>query len=140
MASAIFKLNTRELSLLPRVALELMLAELGLSALGIKRMLALLPASASLAPPNLTTADSMAQRARRLAWLVQGVSRRLPGSPRCLAQSLALRRLLARQGLSGQLIIGVRREAGSFDAHAWIEHCGEPLQPEPPAHQPIAAF
>ena len=75
-----------------------------------------------------------------MAWLVQGVARRLPRPPRCLAQSLVLRRLLARRGLHSELIIGVRREDDAFDAHAWVEYDGQPLQPGAPAHRRIAAL
>lgn len=140
MVSSFSKVRVAEIPLLPRLALELWLAEIGLATFGFKRMLALMPVAQGRQPDDSASPESAAQTARRLAWLVQGVARRLPGSPRCLAQSLVLRSLLARHGLSGQLIIGVRMEAAAFDAHAWIEHCGEPLQPAAPVHRPIAAL
>ncbi|MGN6558780.1 MAG: lasso peptide biosynthesis B2 protein [Solirubrobacterales bacterium] len=54
----------------------------------------------------------------------------LPGDTRCLRRSLVLTRLLARRGISAQLVIGART-APEFLAHAWVEHDGNPvLSPE----------
>ena len=46
---------------------------------------------------------------------------------RCLQQSLALCLWLTRQGLQPELKIGVRRMGTDFEAHAWVEYCGEVL-------------
>jgi hypothetical protein len=54
----------------------------------------------------------------------------LPGDTRCLRRSLVLTSLLARRGISAQLVIGART-APEFLAHAWVEHDGNPvLSPE----------
>jgi hypothetical protein len=54
----------------------------------------------------------------------------LPGDTRCLRRSLVLTRLLARRGISAQLVIGART-VPEFLAHAWVEHEGNPvLSPE----------
>ena len=42
----------------------------------------------------------------------------------CLSRSLTLWWLLRWQGVSTALNIGVRRAAGLFEAHAWLEHEG----------------
>jgi len=42
----------------------------------------------------------------------------------CLQRSLALWWLLHRQGIWSELQFGTRREAGRFEAHAWIEIAG----------------
>jgi Transglutaminase-like superfamily len=52
----------------------------------------------------------------------------LPADSRCLMQSLVLTRLLARRGVTTQLVISVR-PGEHFAAHAWIEHGGVPLLP-----------
>lgn len=39
----------------------------------------------------------------------------------CLKWSLVLWTLLRSQGIDSELRIGVRREAGQFQAHAWVE-------------------
>ena len=45
----------------------------------------------------------------------------------CLRRSLSLQKMLARRGIVTELKIGVRKEKGVFDAHAWLEYQGEPL-------------
>jgi hypothetical protein len=51
--------------------------------------------------------------------------------PRCLTRSIALQRMLARRGLPARVCIGVRREAGSLDAHAWVELHGAIVGDDP---------
>jgi Transglutaminase-like superfamily len=67
-----------------------------------------------------------AQFAAHLGAVVDGYIGRLPGDTRCLARSLVLMTMLARRGLDGTLIIGVRT-APAFGAHAWVELDGRPL-------------
>ncbi len=50
----------------------------------------------------------------------------VPGDTRCLRRSLVLMRLLAKRGISAQLVIGTRTSP-DFLAHAWVEHDGEPV-------------
>ena len=45
----------------------------------------------------------------------------------CLQSSLALRKWLARRGVSAELHIGVRKHDGAMRAHAWIEYKGKVL-------------
>lgn len=49
----------------------------------------------------------------------------------CLPRALALQRMLARRGIAAALRIGVRKEAGTLAAHAWVEVGGLALgEPE----------
>ncbi len=45
----------------------------------------------------------------------------------CLPQALALRWLLAREGVPAAVMIGVRKDGGALEAHAWVELDGQPL-------------
>jgi hypothetical protein len=45
----------------------------------------------------------------------------------CLTRSLVLEWLLLRQGLPALLRIGVRRQSGQLEAHAWVEYGGMPV-------------
>jgi hypothetical protein len=65
---------------------------------------------------------------RRLAAPVARTLALLPADSRCLMRSLVLTRLLARRGVSTDLVISVR-PGGHFAAHAWIEHAGVALLP-----------
>jgi len=49
----------------------------------------------------------------------------------CLPRSLALQRLLARRRIASTFRIGVRKDFGELQAHAWVEVEGMPLgEPE----------
>ncbi|MBD1855910.1 MULTISPECIES: lasso peptide biosynthesis B2 protein [Leptolyngbya] len=58
----------------------------------------------------------------------------------CLKRSLVLWYLLRCQGIASELRIGVRREQGEFQAHAWVECQGKILNDIPDVHQSFAAF
>jgi hypothetical protein len=58
----------------------------------------------------------------------------------CLEESLGLWYLLRKQGIAPQLRIGVRKENGKFEAHAWVEHGGEALNQPEATHLHYAAF
>ena len=45
----------------------------------------------------------------------------------CLPRSLTLWWLLGSQGIATDLCLGVRRETGLFEAHAWVEYQGSVL-------------
>lgn len=45
----------------------------------------------------------------------------------CLRRSLILWYLLKKQGFNSKLCIGVRKEKSNFEAHAWVEYQGFPL-------------
>jgi hypothetical protein len=67
---------------------------------------------------------SLAQRQTcdRLASAVNRATRYGIFRPLCLTRAVALSRLLDAHGIAGHRIrIGVRRDAGSFTAHAWVE-------------------
>lgn len=60
-------------------------------------------------------------RAYALAMAVHRMSRFGLIRPYCLVRAMALRDLLVEDGVHGASIrIGVRREAGEFQAHAWV--------------------
>lgn len=50
---------------------------------------------------------------------------------RCLSQSLVMRLLLNRKGISTELKIGLSQSKGVFDAHAWLEKDGMILNDHP---------
>jgi transglutaminase superfamily protein len=60
--------------------------------------------------------------------------------PSCLAKSLTLWWLLARQGISSHLRIGIRKKEEKFEAHAWVERDGIALNEPDEHHYHYAAF
>lgn len=65
--------------------------------------------------------------AHAIARLVQAATRRYAGPDSCLIESLVLWWLLRRHGFDGALRIGVRKQAGQLQAHAWVELQGQAL-------------
>lgn len=55
----------------------------------------------------------------RIAWAVRIAARAVPGAA-CLAQALAVHRMLAVRGRPSKLELGVAKEGGKFGAHAWL--------------------
>ena len=77
---------------------------------------------------------------RRLGRRVARALDRVPWDSRCLVRSLVLVSLLARRGVEGRLLLGVRTEP-EFEAHAWVEVGGEPLlDPGPWRHGRLAEY
>lgn len=97
----------------------LLVTDLALFVLPVPRVAALLRFVPGKPSPALAPA--------RLAELVEAAGRHHYRRMTCLTRSLALQALLRRQGVEADLRIGVRREDGRLQAHAWVEHAGVPL-------------
>jgi hypothetical protein len=72
----------------------------------------------SLAHPRSRRASRYS--AEQLSWAVRAVSQYVPRAT-CLTQALVLHILLRREGLQSRIRIGVSKDAGHFEAHAWVE-------------------
>jgi Transglutaminase-like superfamily len=62
----------------------------------------------------------------KLIWAASLGARIIPSST-CLVRALAAGRLLAQNGYKSTLHIGVKRTAGMFEAHAWVEYDGHAI-------------
>lgn len=58
----------------------------------------------------------------------------------CLEQSLVLGWLLRRRGMDAEIRIGARKEAGRFEAHAWVELNGMVLSDSGEGHLHFSPF
>jgi transglutaminase superfamily protein len=63
---------------------------------------------------------------RHLAWATVRTITILPFDSRCLMRSLVLTRLLSRRGLGSTFVLSAA-PGRQLQAHAWVEHSGEPL-------------
>jgi Transglutaminase-like superfamily len=79
-------------------------------------------------------------RAMLTAGMVTAAARRSPVQAGCLERSLTLWWLLKRQGIACHIRIGTRRVGDKFDAHAWVECEGQPLNEPDDLHKHYAAF
>lgn len=88
------------------------------------------------------SADGMAkgEQAQRIARLVAIAANHGLYRATCLRQSLALWWLLRRRGVAAELRLGVRKDQGELQAHAWIEHNGQALNDTQGVTASYAAF
>ena len=59
---------------------------------------------------------------------IDGASRIVPGGGNCLARALAGRAVMARHGLSSNIVLGVAKAPdGLLRSHAWLQYKGNAL-------------
>ena len=80
------------------------------------------------------------QRIATTVRMVRAAARHGLGRPACLQESLTIWWLLARQGISSDLRIGVRKQGEVLEAHAWVEREGVALNEPEARHTHYAAF
>ncbi len=85
-------------------------------------------------------AQLSSEEATRLARMVRLAARYGPHRANCLKQSLVIWWLLRQRGLETALRIGVRKEEEQFEAHAWIECLGRPLNEGADIHERFVPF
>ncbi len=69
-------------------------------------------------PPSEDLPDEMTARAIQAA--IRRVSARLPGEASCLVRALAAQRMLKRRRVPSTFYLGVTREGGTLQGHAWL--------------------
>jgi hypothetical protein len=118
------------------LACGLPVVELSLRCVGAQRTASWLSRAIRPAPSHPPTTAEL-QQADRLAHLVAIAGRRGVLRAPCLSQSLLVRALLRGRGLDAVLRLGVRKDGGELDAHAWIELDGNTLAQAPLQHVPL---
>jgi hypothetical protein len=134
--SRFWRLSRAERQLLAQALVLLPLTVAALRLMGFRRCQALL---ARLAPRRTDQAATI-DDARGMARMVDVAARHGLVRATCLPRSLVLWWLLRRQGIDSELRIGVRKEAGRFEAHAWVELHGVVLNDGGEVHERFAAF
>jgi Transglutaminase-like superfamily len=94
---------------------------LGLRVLGFRRWKEFVERRAKRPNSVQTAREASGMSAKRIAQLVAAAARNLFFKTNCLEQSLVLWPLLRRRGFPAELKIGARKDAGRFEAHAWVE-------------------
>ncbi len=126
------KLFLRALVLLPLVALSLRWRGFRATQATLQQFL--------FDPKHEPDAALVSKRVAATAHMVNTADRHGLVHPSCLAKSMALWWLLGRQGISSHLRIGIRKENGAFEAHAWVERGGAALNEPDEHHHHYAAF
>jgi hypothetical protein len=122
----------RAIVLLPVVALSLRWGGFRATRAALQRFLS----NANPEPETALVNKDVAMTAH----MVNAADRHGPVHPSCLAKSLTLWWLLARQGIPSRLRIGIRKEQGKFEAHAWVERDGAAVNEADEHHHHYAAF
>jgi transglutaminase superfamily protein len=126
------RLLLRALAMLPLVSLSLRLGGFRVARAALQK---------TLAPPlPQMDSDSVNKRVVLTAHMVNVADRHGLVHPSCLAKSLTLWWLLGRQGITSRLRIGIRKENGKLEAHAWVEREGMALNEPEERHRHYAAF
>jgi Transglutaminase-like superfamily len=122
-------------------ALALVATKVGLRLAGFRRWKALLVWLTPQTPDSAQAPDAAGiETAREIARIQDAVCRHLIFHASCLEQSLVLWWLLGRRGIPAELRIGARKEAGRFEAHAWVEAGSLVLNDSGEAHLHFAPF
>ena len=108
---------------------------LGLRVLGLPRFQAWLHKTPARSDLSLTL-----PLIKALGEAVNIASRHTPFPVTCLTRSLLLGWLFRRRGVASDLRIGVRLTQGAFDAHAWVECEGVPVNDRPDVSAQFASF
>ena len=82
----------------------------------------------------------LARRISLTARMVRSAAYRSLTTLTCLEKSLALWWLLDKQGIASNVRIGVRKSGEKFEAHAWVECDGMPLNEPEELHEHYTAF
>jgi hypothetical protein len=94
----------------------------------------------SATAPGGETSGALLDSAREIARLEQAAARHLFFRATCLERSLTLWWLLHRRGIGADLRIGARKQAGRFEAHAWVELDGAVLNDAGDEHLHFVPF
>jgi hypothetical protein len=113
----------------------LSLAEMAIHFMAPPRVLAWASSVRPGRNPALTEQDIL-----RRAWLLNVAANFHIVRLKCLARSLALARLLGRNGVAARVRVGVRVDGGTLAAHAWVEWNGRTLNDSEDVHDRFAAF
>ena len=109
--------------------------------LGFKRTRSLLEGLAPLPPdPDQMDTALTNDTAFRIAQLVGIAAHHGPYRATCLRQSLALWWLLRRRGIPAELRIGVHKDEGELQAHAWVDYKDKPVNDRQGMTTRYAAF
>jgi Transglutaminase-like superfamily len=113
----------------------------GLRLFGFRRWSNLLAQPPSSGPQNPTAPRLEAiDSARAIAQLEAAANRNLFFRTNCLEQSLVLGWLLRRRGMKAEVLIGARKQANRFEAHAWVEVDGMVLNDSGEGHLHFSPF
>jgi hypothetical protein len=133
------RLNRDDRRLAVETAAALLATRVGLRLVGLPRWRAMMVWQTT-SRKGAAPASIAAEVGRKVAAIQEAVLRHLPWQPSCLEKSLVLWWQLGRRGIAAELRIGARKEAGRFEAHAWVEMGDVVLDDSGETHMHYAPF
>ena len=130
------KLSRSELNLLVRSLLLLPLTAVCIKLFGFRRLYAAI----AFSNKKWYNLELNKNNAYVIARMVSLASNRGLYRPNCLQKSLVLWWLLRDRGIESDLRIGVRKQDGSLEAHAWVEYQGDVLNDTTDVKERFAPF
>ena len=118
----------------------LALTAAALRLVSLKRLATVLLRLAPSLPVSTSDESKAAARIRMTSEMVSLAAKHCPVTANCLTQSLVLWWLLRRAGFASELRLGARRGAGRFEAHAWVEVQGHPINDRADVRQRFSSF
>jgi hypothetical protein len=135
------RLNHDERRALRQAICALPLISLGLYLAGFQRWQRILTRfSPRSYPAAISLSDAQWNSARLIGRMVDAAAREMRPHARCLERSLAAWWLLRWHRLPASLHIGVRKENGALQAHAWLEISGTVLNDTAEIYRGYTAF
>jgi transglutaminase superfamily protein len=133
-------LKSAERDIVREAAIGLTATWVGLRAFGFRRWNEIVVRRVGRATEIGSARRLVALSANRILQLEAAAARNLFFHTNCLEQSLVLWSILRRHGFAAELKIGARKEAGRFEAHAWVELDGHKLNDAGDSHAAFAPF
>lgn len=139
--SSFWRLSGRARGVVLEAAAALTATYIGLRLIGFRRwktaLARFVPAAAGR---TVSTDRGTVDSAREITRMEQSAARHLFLRTNCLERSLVLWWLLEKRGMAADLRIGVRKDAGHFEAHAWVECGGAVLNDAGEVHRHFVPF
>ena len=133
-------LAPRERRILLQLVILLPIVAAALQLFGFNRTHDLLARHTPSSSPKPTNSATISDTTHHIARLVGIAAHHGPYHANCLPQSLALWWLLRRCGITTELRIGVRKDKGELQAHAWVEYQNRPINDVAEVTTRYAAF
>ncbi len=136
-----WRMSGRSRTVALEAALALVATKVGLRVAGFRRWKDLLVRLSPQTPDFKLPLDAAGiETAREIARIQDAVCRHVIFHASCLERSLVLWWLLGGRGIPAELRIGARKEAGRFEAHAWVEAGSLVLNDSGETHLHFAPF
>jgi transglutaminase superfamily protein len=113
---------------------------IALRTVGFRRWRKVLESLATRKKTNAPTTEVPMRKIANVVRMEEAAARNLFFDTNCLEQSLVLWWLLQKRGVEADLLIGARKDANRFEAHAWVEFAGAALNSTGEGHLHFVPF